>query len=155
MFLGFEKKVVWIYLASLDLLQSFDYVEVHLVNLKYIFFSYICKIYYNICINIRHSILFYTYFFLYLVDNEKPDDTRMNEIRVKGASTALLSMLRSWTGILLLNSPGLMTRPIQTLVEVLTIQTHQSRKVAYETRRLILDIIYKSLNLQVLSYLHF
>ena len=74
----------------------------------------------------------------------------MNEIRVKGASTALLSMLRSWTGILHLNSPGLMTRPIHTLVEVLTIQTHQSRKVAYETRRLVLDIIYKSLNLQVL-----
>lgn len=78
--------------------------------------------------------------------------THTDESRVACASTALLSLLRSWSGLLHISDPFLSTRPLQSLVEILQIQTHQARKISYETRKVVMDIIFKSLNLQVRKY---
>jgi hypothetical protein len=48
-----------------------------------------------------------------------------------------------------LSNPHLPTRPMQSLVDILRLQTEDSRKVSNETRRVVLDILFKSLNLQV------
>ena len=47
------------------------------------------------------------------------------------------------------SNPHLATRPMQSLVDILHLQTEESRKVSNETRRVVLDILFKSLNLQV------
>ena len=42
---------------------------------------------------------------------------------------------------------------MQSLVDILHLQTEESRKVSNETRRVVLDILFKSLNLQVVQRL--
>ena len=75
-----------------------------------------------------------------------------DETRIGCASAALLSLLRSWSGLLHISNPTLSGdsgSPLHSLVQILHIHTHQARKISYETRKLVLDIIFKSLNLQV------
>ena len=55
---------------------------------------------------------------------------------------ALLSILRSYPGLLHLSDPNNLTRPLQALVDILYLPS-------YDTRRLVLDILYQSLSLQV------
>lgn len=96
-----------------------------------------------------------TYLYTYIINLYNPylELSSTDESRVACASTALLSLLRSWAGLLHISNPALPTKPLQSLVDILHIQTHQARKISYETRKLILNIIFKSLNLQVTDLL--
>jgi len=62
--------------------------------------------------------------------------------RVDTAGMALLSIIRSYPGLLHLSDPSSPTRPLQALVDILYLPS-------YDTRRLVLDILYQSLSLQV------
>jgi len=67
---------------------------------------------------------------------------KAEESRTECGATALLSVLRSWPGLIHLSSPHLHTRPLQSLLDILYLPS-------YETRRTILDLLYQSLSLQV------
>ena len=62
--------------------------------------------------------------------------------RTENGSAALLSILRSWPGLLHFSNPHLPTKPLQSLLDILNLPS-------YETRRTILDLLYQSLSLQV------
>ena len=62
--------------------------------------------------------------------------------RLECAATALLSLLRSWPGLLHLTSDQLSSRPLQSLINTLYLPSYQARTS-------ILDLLYKSLNIDV------
>ena len=62
--------------------------------------------------------------------------------RLETAATTVLSLLRSWPGLLHLTSTRLTTRPLHSLLNILYLDS-------YQARRSILDLLYKSLSLQV------
>ena len=62
--------------------------------------------------------------------------------RLETAATTILSLLRCWPGLLHLNSTKLTTRPLHSLLSILYLDS-------YQARRSILDLLYKSLSLQV------
>jgi len=64
------------------------------------------------------------------------------EGRTECAAAALLSILRSWPGLIHLSNPEMLTKPLKTLVDTLYLPS-------YDTRRTILDLLYQSLSLQV------
>jgi len=67
---------------------------------------------------------------------------KSEDSRTECGATALLSLVRSWPGLLHLSCPQLHTRPLQSLLDILYLPS-------YETRRTILDLLYQSLSLQV------
>ena len=67
---------------------------------------------------------------------------KSEESRTECGATTLLSVLRSWPGLIHLSCPQLHTRPLQSLLDILYLPS-------YETRRTILDLLYQSLSLQV------
>ena len=69
-------------------------------------------------------------------------DTAVDTSRLESAATSLLSLLRCWPGLLHLNSNNLTTKPLLSLLNVLYLDSYQARST-------ILDLLYKSLSLQV------
>ena len=67
---------------------------------------------------------------------------KTEDCRLDSSVTALLSLLRSWPGLLHLSHPSLPTRPLKSLLEILFLPS-------YDTRKTIIDLLYKSLRLQV------
>ena len=67
---------------------------------------------------------------------------KAEESRIESSVTALLSILRSWPGLLHLSHPALPSRPLASLLDTLYLPS-------YDTRKTILDLVYKSLRLQV------
>ena len=74
------------------------------------------------------------------ISNTSDTDTA----RLETAATTVLSLLRSWPGLLHLTSTKLTTRPLHSLLNILYLDS-------YQARRSILDLLYKSLSLQVTS----
>ena len=72
--------------------------------------------------------------------------TEADSSRLESAATSLLSLVRCWPGLLHLNSNNLTTRPLHSLLNILYLDS-------YTARRTILDLLYKSLSLQVSSTL--
>jgi len=68
-------------------------------------------------------------------------DSQANS-RLESAATTLLSLTRSWPGLLHLTSPHLSTQPLQSLLDSLYLPS-------YQTRSTILDLVFRSLSLQV------
>lgn len=78
---------------------------------------------------------------------ELPHSESADSNRLENAATSLLSLLRCWPGLLHLNSNSLSTRPLHSLLNILYLDS-------YQARRTVLDLLYKSLSLQVrLHYL--